>query len=418
MPFSRESVVVDVNKKRLIGVFQPSDVEGASEPLEDIRRSIKDPIGNLSLDSMVFPGKKVAVAVDDNTRITPTRRILPILLGRIESLGVKSDEITIVVALGTHRPMKDHEMREKLGPETTENYNVINHDWDNPAELKLKGRIPDNVPILINKRFMEADIKIGVGNIVPHFTSGWSGGSKIVLPGLAGEDTVAGMHYYGAKSIPNAIGKDENIPRNLMDAVAREAGLHMIVNTVLTRKREIAGVYSGDFINAHRAGVRLSKKIYGVHIPQRADITVVSSHPADIEFWQAMKGLYSAALATKNGGGILLITPCPEGLSVAHREWGDMLSYSSRELEEMIEQKRVKDVTAASLALCVAKTRESYRVALYSPGISDKQAEQLHFMKFDSPNDGLRCLERELGSNSKKLVLTHGGETFPILGTE
>ena len=106
--------------------------------------------------------------------------------------------------------------------------------------------------------------------------------------------------------------------------------------------------------------------------------------------------------------------PCPEGISVTHKKWADLLAYNSEALEEMIERKKVDDLTAASLALCVAKIREPYTICLYSHGISDKEAEKLHFKKFDTPQEALKHLNKKLGRDSKKLVLTHGGETYPI----
>jgi len=111
------------------------------------------------------------------------------------------------------------------------------------------------------------------------------------------------------------------------------------------------------------------------------------------------------------------VTPCPEGISATHKEWVDLLAHDSKELEEKIRRKEVEDMTAASLALCVAKTREPYTVCLVSDGISDKEAEKLHFHKFDDPQEALKYLDEKIGRNSRKLVLTHGGETFPILGS-
>jgi nickel-dependent lactate racemase len=414
IPYGHDSISMNLERRELIGVFSPLDFEDVPEAKAELIRSIESPIGGRKLSRLINPGKKVAITVDDNTRPTPIRTILPVLLGKIRSLGVKNEDVTILVALGTHRPMTDREMREKYGPEVLEEYTVINHEWDNPSELRPMGVLPGGVPIWINKTFMEADVRIGVGNIVPHMTSGWAAGSKILLPGLAGEETVAGLHYFGAKTTPNAVGKDLNSPRTLMDNFAKEVGLHMIINTVLTRNGKIGRVYSGDFVGAHREGVKCSKRIYGIRIPQLADITIASSHPADIEFWQAEKGLFSADLSTREGGGILLVTPCPEGISVTHKKWTDLLAYNSKELEEMIERKEVDDLTAASLALCVAKIREPYTICLCSHGISDKEAEKLHFKKFDTPREALEHLSKKLGGASKKLVLTHGGETYPI----
>ncbi|MDQ1281081.1 MAG: Lar protein [Thermoproteota archaeon] len=415
IPYGRSSIALDIDEKQLIGLFRPVDVKDVKETEKMLSNSIENPIEGRSLSNFVFQGKKVAVAVDDITRVTPLRMILPILLEKIEAAGVRKSSIKIVIALGTHRSMTDREIRDRYGAEIVEEYSIINHECHDSKELLSMGKLPGDVPILINKHFMKADVRIGVGNIIPHFTAGWSGGSKILLPGLAGEETVAGMHYYGAKTIPNALGEYENKPRAVMDTFAETVGLHMIVNTVLTRGGKIAGVYSGDFVKAHRRGVQHSRRLYGIAIPSLADITVSGSYPADIDFWQAEKALYSASLSTRRGGGILLITPCPEGISSTHKEWADLLAYNSEELEETIESKKVDDLTAASLALCVAKTREPFTVCICSDGISDKEADKLHFKKFDNPKEALKFLDGKLDKSTKKLVLTHGGDTYPIL---
>jgi len=200
-----------------------------------------------------------------------------------------------------------------------------------------------------------------------------------------------------------------------MDAFAKEVGLSFIVNTVLNRSEEIVRLFSGDFVKAHREGIKLSKKIYSVNIPERSDITVVSSYPADIEFWQAEKGLYSADKVTRKGGGILLLTPCPEGICVTHKEWEELLQYDSETLVDMIKEGRAKNLAAASLALCVVKTREPYEVSIVSDGISDEMATRLHFKRVSTLNEGLEYLSNRLGRSSRVAVLTHGGDTCPIL---
>jgi nickel-dependent lactate racemase len=199
-----------------------------------------------------------------------------------------------------------------------------------------------------------------------------------------------------------------------MDTFAKEVGLSFIVNTVLNRSGRIVRVFSGDFLQAHRQGVGLSKKIYGINVPEKSAITVVSSYPADIEFWQGQKGLYSADKMTKRGGGILLLTPCPEGISVMHKDWEGMLQYDSGALIDMIEKRRIRDLTAASLALCVARTREPYDVCVLSDGLSEEMSSKLHFRKVSSIEEGMEYLGRRLGADSKVSVLTHGGDSCPI----
>jgi len=411
LPYGHERSAIDIDERRLIGVFSPEDAEAVQDVGVEAARSLANPIGLGGLRSIVRPGKKVAIAVDDNTRVTPVKSFLPSML---RYFNLRRKDAVVIVALGTHRKMTDREMVDKYG-EILEEYDVINHAFDEKDQLKMVGRLPNGIPVWANREFLNADVKIATGNIIPHFTSGWSAGSKTLLPGLAGEETVGWMHYIGATDLPNALGEVENSSRSVMDAFAKEVQLSFIVNTVLNRSEKIVRIFSGDFVKAHREGIELSKRIYSVNIPERSDITVVSSYPADIEFWQAEKGLYSADRMTKRGGGILLLTPCPEGICVMHRDWGDMLQYDSETLIDMIKNGKTKDLAAASLALCVVKTREPYEVCVVSDGISDEMAAKLHFTKVSSLDEGLDYLSKRYGRDSKVSVLTHGGDTCPII---
>ncbi|MCJ7610357.1 nickel-dependent lactate racemase, partial [Candidatus Bathyarchaeota archaeon] len=322
LPYGHEKSTLNLDDRRLVGVYSPTDAEAVPDVSSEVVRSLENPIGMGSLRSVVRPGKRVAIAVDDNTRVTPVRSFLQPLL---KHFGLRREDVVIIVALGTHRKMTGQEMVDKYGPELLEEYEVVNHAFDEKDQLKMMGKLPNGVPVWVNREFVNADVRISTGNIIPHFTSGWSGGSKTLLPGLAGEETVGWMHYIGAMDLPNAIGEVENSSRAVMDAFAREAGLSFIVNTVLNRGEKIVRVFTGDFVKAHREGIMLSKRIYSVSVPGRSDITVTSSYPADIEFWQGQKGLYSADRMTRKGGGIVLLTPCPEGVCVMHHDWADML---------------------------------------------------------------------------------------------
>jgi lactate racemase len=415
LPYGHEKSTLNLDDRRLVGVYSPTNAEAVPDVSSEVVRSLENPIGMGSLRSVVRPGKRVAIAVDDNTRVTPVRSFLPPLL---KHFGLRREDVVIIVALGTHRKMTGQEMVDKYGPELLEEYEVVNHAFDEKDQLKMMGKLPNGVPVWVNREFVNADVRISTGNIIPHFTSGWSGGSKTLLPGLAGEETVGWMHYIGAMDLPNAIGEVENSSRAVMDAFAREAGLSFIVNTVLNRGEKIVRVFTGDFVKAHREGIMLSKRIYSVSVPGRSDITVTSSYPADIEFWQGQKGLYSADRMTRKGGGIVLLTPCPEGVCVMHRDWADMLQYDSTTLTDMIKTGKVNDLAAASLALCVIKTREKYDVCVLSDGLSDETASKLHFTKVSSADEGLRHLSQSLGQDSRVSVLTHGGDTCPILGQD
>jgi nickel-dependent lactate racemase len=203
---------------------------------------------------------------------------------------------------------------------------------------------------------------------------------------------------------------DQNPTRELIEAFADKVGLHLVVNTVLNRDRKIVRVFAGHFVKAHRAGVNLARRIYSVKARALTDITIVSSYPADIEFWQGLKGLFSADLCTKPGGSIIELTPCPEGIAVKHPKWINYLELGTDDLKELCRKRKDEDFVALGLALNVAAIRERHQI-----GISDRDAERMHFKKFRSVEDGLTHFSRTHGQQSLVNVLKYGGETYPIV---
>jgi nickel-dependent lactate racemase len=404
-----------IDERRVMAIISPSDVAASPNPDLEVENAMKNPIAGVALRELSPRRKTIAIAVDDMTRATPSRALLRVILRLLKEAGARKQNIKIVVALGTHRPMTDQEMKEKYGAETVEEYEVVNHVYDEESELEFLGRATESgLPVWINKHYVKADLRMATGNLIPHFNAGWGAGAKILLPGLAGEETVGRMHVHSALTTPNGLGAEENPTRRLIEAFAEKVGVHMLVNTALTRHGEIAKVFAGDLVRAHRSGIDFAKRIYGVEMPGLATITISSSHPADIEYWQGQKGLFSADLATKPGGGIIHLTPCPEGLSVAHPKWIDYLQHNSKELKKIYEAGEVDDLVALGPALNIAYLREKHRVCIVSDGISERDATRMGFRKFNKIEDALDFLSRSHGGYSRVNVLTHGGESYPL----
>ncbi|MEM2122442.1 MAG: nickel-dependent lactate racemase [Candidatus Bathyarchaeia archaeon] len=415
VPYGKSKVKFGVDDERILSVITPQDVAPASDPELEVIKALRDPIEGPTIEELSPRGKTIAIAVDDVTRVTPTHLILPPLLELLEEAGARKEDVRIVIALGTHRRMTDEEMKEKYGAEIVEEYEVVNHAFDDESQLKYIGNIAGDVPVWINKDYIAADIRIATGNLIPHFNAGWGAGAKILLPGLAGEETVGRMHVHSAMTTPNGLGMEENPTRKLIDAFAEKVGIHLLVNTAITRNREIVKVFAGNFMRAHRKGVAFAKEIYGVKAVGKADITVSSSYPADIEFWQGEKGLFSADIAAKPGGTIIELTPCPEGVSVMHPMWIEYLQHSIEDLKELYRGGDVEDPVALGVALNVAHVRENHPIYIVSDGITDREAEKMGFLKFKNVDEALENASRNHGSKSKINVLTHGGETYPII---
>lgn len=416
LPYGSQVIEFDVPENRLLNVISPRSISAADDSSLLVKKALEAPIQSERLVDAVHRSDKVSIVCDDVTRKTPVKTLLPFILSSLKSSGVKRDSIRIIVALGTHRKMTESEMKEKYGEEVLEEYEVVNHMYDDSSELVKKGEIKSGIPVWINKRYLESTFRIAVGNIIPHMNAGWSGGAKILLPGLAGEETVGSMHIESARTIPNALGLAENPAREIIDTYAGKVGLNMIVNTVLNREGDIVNVLAGHYVSAHRKGINESRKIYEVSVPSLADIVISSSYPADLEFWQGEKGLFSADLAVKENGGIILVTPCPEGVSVNHPEWVEILDHTPDEIEELIRRREVEDLVAAGLALSLAKIREPHNICIVSDGISYKEAEKMRFQKFSTVEEALSHLTQIYGKDSMISILTHGGDIYPKLG--
>ncbi len=415
IPYGDKQVNLDIDEKRVKEVISPLGVVPSRDPDFEVEKGLKNPINGPTIGELSPRGKTIAIAVDDLTRVTPTNLLLPPILRLLEKAGASKKKIKIIIALGTHRKMTEQEIKEKYGSQVVEEYEVINHAFDDESELKDMGKIAGEIPAWINKEYLSADIRIVTGNLIPHFNAGWAGGAKILLPGLAGEETVGRMHIHSATTVPNGLGMDENTTRELIDAFAEKVGIHLLVNTVITSHREIVKVFAGHFVDAHRRGVEFAKRIYAVKISGVADITISSSHPADIEFWQGLKGLFSADLATKEDGGIIELTPCYEGVSRAHPKWIDYLQYGTKELKERYEGGEIEDFVALGLALNIAYLKEKHPIYMISDGISDKEAEKIGFMKFKSIDEAIEAATNDYGISSKINILPNGGETCPLI---
>ena len=217
LPYGKDKINFEVPDSRIIKIISPKDVKGISSPKQEVERALSSPLNAKRLVDAVHRDDKVSIACDDITRATPTKTLIPPILSALNSVGVKKDQIQLIVALGTHRKMSDSEMKEKYGEEVLEEYTVVNHMYDDPSELIIRGEIRKGMPIWINKHYLQSNFRITVGNIIPHMNAGWSGGAKSLLPGLAGEETVGLMHIESARTIPNALGMSENPARKIFD---------------------------------------------------------------------------------------------------------------------------------------------------------------------------------------------------------
>lgn len=349
----------------------------------DFNRAVGDTIH--ALNPFIRSEATVCIIVDDYTRFTPTAEILSFLMPALEGKGIKKDNIFFLFASGSHRLMNDEEKRTRLSDEFFENYRSIDHHFFDKGHLVNNGSFDDGAPIFVNKHAIEADIRIAIGTLVPHMPAGFSGGAKMLLPGVAGEDTVHHMHVLGALDPKQAIGVIDTLPRRLMESLAAQtAEPFAIINVILNALDTPVGIVGGHYIEAHRRGVEIAKKIYFVEVPELADLVVSDTRYHDADISQANKGLFSAALAVKKGGAILLVSNCPDGVSPVHgKEMLDFGVLTNPEVEKALKSGEIKDPMSAIEILHNNVVREKAKLYLHSPNITKEEAGQMNFEYVD-----------------------------------
>ncbi len=408
---------LEIPEKNLLGIFFPSTFHFEKSEEEIIEEAFSHPVGSPPLSEMLRGCSNVLIVADDYTRTTPVLKILPRLLKELETHGIQPENIKILIALGTHRPMSEEEIVNKFGKEISEQYPIINHSWWDPSQLVHLGQTDKGTPIFVNRLSQETDLMIGIGQIVPHRVTGFSGGGNIVQPGICGEETTGKTHWLSAQFKGREIlGKIENPVKEEVERVAEKAGLRWIINTIQDGAGRLVVAVAGDPILAYRKGAVRSLQVYRAELSRDADIVVADSHPYDSELWLASKGIYASELAVKQGGVVILISPCPEGVSPSHPEVLEFGYQTYENADLMVRQGKIKKITAAAHLVHVGRViKERARGIFVSKGITKEEKERLGFVHAEDPQEALEMAFSLSGRDSKVAVLQRGGEILPVI---
>ena len=319
LDYGRTGLDVTLPEDRLIA--PPLSIREA-EPLADPEAALADalanPIGTKPLAELAKGKKSACIVVCDITRPVPNKLILPPVLRTLEAAGIPRDKITILVATGLHRPNEGDELIELVGEFVASNYRCENHFGKDKESHEFLGITPNGVPAWIDKRYIQADLKITTGLIEPHLMAGYSGGRKVICPGIAGLETVKVWHGPRFLEHPKADAGsvDGNPVHEENTLIARMAGCHFIVNVCIDGKRRITWLGAGDMLQAWERGVQFCRDVVKSGVPAPCDVVVTScaGYPLDTTWYQAVKGLTGAMPIVKKGGTIVLAASMTEGL--------------------------------------------------------------------------------------------------------
>jgi nickel-dependent lactate racemase len=318
LDYGRTGLEVDLPADRVVGPLAIRPATPLADPEAAIAAALANPIGSPPLAQVARGRKNACILVCDITRPVPNRAILPPLLKTLEDQGIARRDILILIATGLHRPNEGAELVEMLGPEIAANYRVENHDGKALAEHDYLGTTPNGVPAYLDRRYVRADLKITTGLIEPHLMAGYSGGRKVICPGIAALETVKIWHGPRFLEHPNAdCGIVAGNPVHEENTrIALMAGCDFIVNVCLDGLRRITWVGAGDMIRAWEEGVRFVEQVVKVPVPEPLDVVVTScaGYPLDTTWYQAVKGLTGALPIVKKGGTIVLAASLTEGV--------------------------------------------------------------------------------------------------------
>ncbi len=288
-------------------------------PLTDQQmvQALEHPIGTKPIKELAQGKKQVVILFDDLTRPAPTWKILPLVLAQLHEAGIADDQIRFVTAYANHAAMSQEDLVKKLGKDVVRRYRIYNH---NPYEhLTDLGKTSRNTPVLINREVMACDLKIGIGGLIPHLGAGFGGGAKMVLPGVAGivsadyNHRIIGKIRGDRSKTKFRHGEVENNDMRLdLEEAARMVGLDMKIDLLINNRREIIGVFAGEFIAQHRAGVEMARSLYTTPVVKDSDIVVMNAYPIEN---QPIKAVWPGRLALKEGGLAVVIAQSVEGLA-------------------------------------------------------------------------------------------------------
>lgn len=399
---------VDVPDKNLLGVLRANEVELGLTGEDEVRRALAGPIGSPKLRDIVKPGEKIAVITSDITRPMPTWKVMPALLDELYAAGVKKEDITLVFALGSHRKQTDEEKRHLAGDRAFEEINCVDSD---PTDCVHMGVTKAGTPVDITRAVAEADRRVCLGNIEYHYFAGYSGGYKAIMPGVSTRGAIQSNHSMMVRDDARAGRLEGNSVRADIEEAGRIVGCDFIVNVVLSEGKEIIKAVAGDPVKAHRAGCAFLDTIYLKELPEAADIVLVSQGgaPKDLNLYQTQKALDNARHAVKQGGVIVLIGSCREGLGErVFEEWMTTSPSPKYMIERIGRDFQLGGHKAAAIAMTLQKA-EIYLVS----DLKDDFVRKIFLTPQPSAQAALDKAFEKLGPNATVLAMPFGGSTLP-----
>ena len=412
LAYGRSGLEVELPDERTT-VIEPTFVPGLPDAEGAILTALRNPLGAPPLRQVVDANHKVAISVCDITRPMPSETLLPLLLGELRH--VPRENITILVATGTHRKNTPEELVAMLGEDVVSNFRVVNHNGFDEDSLERIGVTESGIEVRLNRQWVESDIRITTGFVEPHFFAGFSGGPKMVAPGLAGFPTIMRLHDAAMIGHPDSrFAVTEGNPiHDTIREIARMSGVDFSVDVTINRDKRITSVYAGELFAVHAAACAVARRLATQPVDASFDIVVTtnSGYPLDQNLYQAVKGMSAAAQVVRDGGMIICAAECSEGIP-EHGQYRDILAScgSPAEILEMINRPGY-DRHDQWQAQIQAQIQMKADVLLKSDCLTPRQVAQAHLTPVDSIEDAIASFRED----ARICVLPEGPQTIPYI---
>jgi nickel-dependent lactate racemase len=387
-------------------VILPTELPGLTDADEAVSRALEHPLAGPPLSQLLEGAARVVVVFPDLTRPMPNRTVLPPVLRHLEQSGIPDGAVTLLCATGTHRQATPAEMRELVGPEIVARYAIVDHDADSAAHVRV-GQV-DGTPILLQRHYVDADVRVITGFVEPHFFAGFSGGPKAVCPGLAATETILEAHH--PRRIADAgatfVTRVGNPVHDFVRAAVALAPPHLSVDVAINRARQVTAVFAGPLATAHDAACAFVQSSAVQRVARPFDVVVSTNggHPLDRNLYQAVKGMAAAERIVRDGGIIIMAAACGDGIPAdgafatvlsRSRTPGDLVEAAGPELDRWQAQ-------------VLGRVLRRAQVWLYSGGLTDQMTQEAQLVPVHDLTTVVGDALAALGGAGRVAVLPEG----------
>ena len=405
--------VCEIPEENLAGILLPNDVQHRTDEDGIVADALAEPIGARPLAEYDLKGKKIAILTSDSTRPMPTWKVMPALLDTLYAAGAEADNILLVFAEGSHRPLTKDEIKRLAGERA---WNEVRCENSGAYGFVHLGNTRNGTPVDIATHVYEADFRFCLGNIEYHYFAGYSGGAKALFPGCSTPDAIQANHSMMVQEDAHAGKLNGNPLRADIEEAAAMCGIDYLLNVVLDEHKRIIFAAAGDAREAHLAGCAFLDQFYLIEVPKKADIVITSQGgaPKDLNLYQTQKALDNAKHVVKDGGVIILVGACNEG--VGNKKFESWME-DANSPKDLIDRVRRAFELGGHKAAAIGMVMEKADVYLVSE-MNKEHVESMFFTYFNNLQQAVDAAKEKMRDHATILVMPYGGSTLPIVAED